>query len=107
MDDDTLQFLADLEREQSFPSNDHLIPPGERPCPICAKKMQVEIEQGIPIDACPEHGVWLDRGELPSIISKIRRGERVNRIQLIREAKAKREGKKSGIILGVWSLLLD
>ena len=105
MDADTLQFLSELEREHTVSPNDQQVPPGERPCPICGEKMQVEIEQGIHIDSCSQHGVWLDRGEFPSIILRIRSGERLDKMRLIRDAK--REGKLSGAALGVWSLLFD
>jgi len=33
-------------------------------CPLCAKALSQEIIHGVTIDVCPEHGVWLDRGEL-------------------------------------------
>jgi Zn-finger nucleic acid-binding protein len=106
MDQETLDFLAELERsDQNRQPNEDVVPTGQRECPICKKKVLVEVESGISIDICQEHGVWLDRGELPGIISRIRSGERVDRIQAIR--RAKREGKMSGTIFGVWSLLFD
>ena len=106
MDHETLDFLAELEREvEKLPSNDSIVASGERECPICKKKMRVELECGVRVDVCDDHGLWLDRGELPSIVSRIRSGERVNRYAAIR--KAKRDGKISGTLFGVWSLLFD
>ena len=106
MDSEALEFLAELEREaEQITSNDEIVPPGERECPICKEPMQVEFETGVHVDVCPEHGIWLDRGELPSILSVIRSGDRVNRHDAIR--KARQEGKVSGTLFGAWSLLLD
>ena len=106
MDRDTLDFLSDLEREQEkLSSNDAIVPSGERECPICKRVMRVEMESGIHVDVCNDHGIWLDRGELPSILSSIRSGQRINRAQAIR--KAKRDGKLSGAMFGVWSLMFD
>lgn len=103
-----MQFLSNLEEEeetQHVSPNDRLVPPGQRPCPICGKKMYVEEQQGIKIDACDDHGIWLDRGELRTMISRIRSGERIDRQRLIRQART--DGKKSGILFGVWSLFFD
>ena len=33
-------------------------------CPICNKQMKEEKKDGVTIDICSEHGVWLDKGEL-------------------------------------------
>lgn len=38
------------------------------PCPLCQQVMQKQsIPQGIEIDYCPAHGVWLDVGELDAL----------------------------------------
>lgn len=106
MDQEAFDFLADLEgRHENVQSNDAAVPPGERECPICKQPMQVEEQYGISIDVCPAHGMWLDRGELPAIVGRIRSGERINRRAAIR--RAKRDGKFSGAFFGIWSLLLD
>lgn len=106
MDRETLDFLGELEREQQkLPSNDSIVAGGDRQCPICKKEMRVEVECGVHVDVCDDHGLWLDRGELPAIVSRIRSGERVNRVQALR--RARRDGKMSGTIFGVWSLLFD
>ncbi len=42
---------------------------GDRPCPVCSKTMVVAAWSGVSVDACPEHGLWLDKGELAAIIA--------------------------------------
>ncbi|MEZ4390368.1 MAG: zf-TFIIB domain-containing protein [Polyangiales bacterium] len=38
-------------------------------CPVCGQSMQKQnIPQGIELDLCNEHGVWLDRGELEAML---------------------------------------
>jgi Zn-finger nucleic acid-binding protein len=105
MDEETLAFLASLERDLESSTNDKIVPPGERPCPICGQKMLVQCQHGIHLDVCPEHGTWLDRNELAVIVARIRAGERIERVQAVREAC--RNGKMTGSLLGLWSLLLD
>ena len=105
MDNETLDFLAELEREEQVTSNDHVVPPGQRPCPICGENMVVEFEHGVHVDVCNQHGIWLDRGELRSIASLIRSGERISRSRAVKEAR--RNGKLSGTVFGVWSLMFD
>lgn len=40
-----------------------------RACPVCGRAMRLEeySSSGVPIDACGDHGVWLDDGELERI----------------------------------------
>lgn len=106
--DATQAFLAELERSEegrTSKKNESLVPAGERPCPICGNKMDVEMMSGAEIDVCPDHGVWLDRGELPKILRRSSSIARPSQVEAIR--KARRDGKTSGIIFGVWSLLFD
>ncbi len=35
-----------------------------RPCPVCARRMNLAWIDFLQIDRCPTHGVWLDAGEL-------------------------------------------
>ena len=107
MDTEALQFLADLEAEEvaQISINEVLVPQGERRCPLCQQKMQVEVEEGVSVDVCQQHGVWLDRGELGNMIARIRSGEIGNRRMAVR--KARKEGKLSGIMFGTWSLMFD
>lgn len=111
MERDVLEFLGELEqselvtRQARTTDNEQLVPSGQRPCPICQQRMVAESEVGFVVDVCPQHGVWLDAGELPAMLGRIRSGERINREQAIR--RAKRDGKMSGVMLGSWSLLFD
>ena len=61
------EFFGALEQLE-FTPNEELVPSGERECPICKKKMKAEIFHNITIDVCPNHGVWLDSGELQTLI---------------------------------------
>ena len=78
--DKTLQFLQELEcsHSESASLNDEIVAPGERECPICKRKMIVQGREGLSVDACPDHGVWLDSGELEAIIGRLRRGAKIN-----------------------------
>lgn len=103
---EVLAFLAELEEQETrTSSNEKLVPPGERPCPICQKHMAVEFQHGVGIDVCEAHGIWLDRGELPGIAGQIRSGASIDRVDAVR--RARREGKLSGTLFGAWSLLMD
>lgn len=112
MNDETLSFLAELEQTESLASasNQTLVPSGERPCPICGNPMEVEeypcnVMTRIHIDVCGEHGVWLDRGELPKIIAGTKCVAREKRVSAVKNAKL--EGKKAGYIFGAWAFLFD
>jgi Zn-finger nucleic acid-binding protein len=38
-------------------------------CPVCGQTMQKQnIPQGIEVDHCATHGVWLDHGELEALL---------------------------------------
>tara|TARA_B100000579_G_C22504261_1_gene698447 strand:- start:232 stop:624 length:393 start_codon:yes stop_codon:yes gene_type:complete len=41
-------------------------------CPICECQMKLEKYEGVVIDWCGEHGVWLDSGELDAILNNLR-----------------------------------
>lgn len=74
-------------------------------CPVCGADMAIERYCDIPIDACPEHGVWLDAGEGKLLVERIRGGQHAAmRTEL---AEARRQGKLSALLLGGWSLLLE
>lgn len=78
---------------------------GSRPCPVCGETMVVENKQGVTIDACPAHGIWLDKGELPAIIRKVRRMQRLRSDQDVK--RARRDGKMTGALFGWWALFSD
>lgn len=106
MDHEALEFLAELEsKEEMVSPNDTVVPPGERECPICKQKMQIEVQEGIQFDVCEQHGMWFDRGELESVFKRFHAGHRIDRAKLVKQAR--RDGKISGTIFGAWSLLLN
>jgi len=74
-----------------------------RPCPVCGQGLTREREHGVEIEVCEEHGVWLDAGELDTIVLKLtaRAGRRRRR----EVDAARRRGKVSGARWGWWSLL--
>jgi Zn-finger nucleic acid-binding protein len=40
----------------------------DRPCPVCAKLMVVEVLEAVTIDRCAPHGVWFDDTELQTAL---------------------------------------
>lgn len=51
------------------------IEPGERRCPRCRRRMQrllLDVGDGarVELDRCPDHGIWLDRGELGLLMQR-------------------------------------
>ncbi|MHC4225572.1 MAG: TFIIB-type zinc ribbon-containing protein [Planctomycetota bacterium] len=78
---------------------------GERPCPVCGERMTVEVKYDVHLDVCADHGIWLDKGELPAITMAVRDKGRRRRRQQVRDAK--RSGKMQGAFFGFWSLLMD
>lgn len=54
---------------------------GRRRCPRCPRRMErvtlalgqspPSAEEHVEIDCCPEHGIWLDRGELGRIMGRL------------------------------------
>jgi Zn-finger nucleic acid-binding protein len=74
-------------------------------CPICHAPMSRETFKGVPIDACEAHGIWLDSGELETILKK---REHTLKMKYRRElGQANHDGKISGILLGWLSLFVD
>jgi Zn-finger nucleic acid-binding protein len=99
------EFFAALDQQASPHDNDAIVPHGERKCPICAMRMKTEGQFGVGIDACPEHGIWLDRGELEIIVTSVKAVPHSVRWQVIE--KARQDGKMKGALLGWWSFLVD
>jgi Zn-finger nucleic acid-binding protein len=68
LDQGELELIVGHLNRQTLPLSSET--KGKRPCPHCRKKMQtaslskVQVE----IDFCPHHGLWLDKGELQSVI---------------------------------------
>lgn len=69
-------LLLDLDRQEAIrereePHFNKKDEPGYLLCPKCAKSMartNFDRQSGILVDTCRKHGVWLDRGELRSIV---------------------------------------
>lgn len=99
------QFIAQLEHEARHHENERLVPVGERRCPICQQTMRPETYFGETIEACADHGIWLDKGELETIVGLARNASPAIRQQALEEAR--RRGKLQGAMFGVWSLLLN
>jgi Zn-finger nucleic acid-binding protein len=62
---------------------------GERPCPVCGKRMYVEKKSNVSIDVCADHGIWLDRGELDAIVMAARKRGRRRQRSAVKEARRK------------------
>ncbi len=57
--------------------NDEAVPAGQRPCPYCGEVMDLEKRADlwkqtpvVTVDTCPDHGVWLDQGELQILLHR-------------------------------------
>ncbi len=46
-------------------AKEDIVPTGERICPICGSR------ESLKIDVCDDHGVWLDTGELETIVNTL------------------------------------
>jgi Zn-finger nucleic acid-binding protein len=103
-EDEAVKALQEMQLS-GVQDNEKLRPRGSRPCPICGRNMQTEPMQGVNVDVCPDHGIWLDNGELSSILASATSSEAIRSMNAIRDAK--RQGKVSGALFGVWSLLGD
>jgi Zn-finger nucleic acid-binding protein len=77
--------------------------PGDRKCPVCGTAMRIEKRDGVSIDVCADHGIWLDQGELEGIVAAVRR--RADRVRRSAVRRARRDGKVKGAFWGFWSLL--
>ena len=70
-------------------------------CPVCSRAMETRTVYEASIDLCPTHGVWLDRGELGTIVRRVGRIHAVGREKRVAEARA--SGRFTGKIMG-WLL---
>jgi Zn-finger nucleic acid-binding protein len=87
--------------------SDNPVPPkhGTLHCPVCGELMLIESVLGVTTDVCRQHGVWLDTGELPSIIDQVRSGTRRAAAHAISDAR--NMGRISGVFFGGISFLFD
>lgn len=70
-------------------------------CPACSKPLATESVQGVLVEACEEHGLWLSHGDL----DRIRRKDLFSRQHRRHAAleRAKRKGRLEGWLFGWWS----
>jgi len=80
-------------------------PVDQRACPVCDVPLVSTRVKGVTVDACEDHGIWLDNGELEEILSKQRRTMSLTKRNAIK--RAKKDGKVSGALFGWLSLLVD
>ena len=67
--------------------------------------MIVETVAGVAVDACTEHGMWLDSGELERIqLNKFKAGSRKRRERL---AATRKKSRIEGWFYGLWALGFD
>ena len=90
-----LETDEDRERLKNFLIEDGSVIEKKYPCPICNKKMTkvfVGEEKKILIDRCKKnHGLWLDKGELESVIelsSQNRESKIINLLKQMFESSA-------------------
>ena len=93
LDEGELELLAGEDGKPSkvaeaLASNANVKGKGDRPCPVCSKKMllaDIDLGADVPhgdrfveIDKCPRgHGMWFDEGELKQIVEASGGGESV------------------------------
>ena len=49
--------------------------PGWRSCPACARALVTDAIEGVPVERCPDHGLWLGPGELENLLQTSARAE--------------------------------
>ena len=57
------------------------------PCPSCSRPMEMQTQEGVSIEVCLVHGIWLDAGELEEIIGKITARHALHADRLVEKAK--------------------
>ncbi len=72
--------------------NRNIVAEGERPCPICNRKMKTQTEFDVLVDVCPQPGVWLDTNELGRILESYK-GSAVQNARMRSEYE---RGQKAG-----------
>ena len=56
-------------------------------CPFCKQRMQLKQLEGVKVDVCDEHGIWLDKGEIEALMDS-----------------AKQKGHADGLTSGLWNV---
>ena len=83
---EALREMSSLEQSE----NEALRRTGERLCPICTQVMEVETRSGVTIDFCPQHGLWLDNGELEHLVKGLQIKDRLEAARLEKKAREER-----------------
>jgi Zn-finger nucleic acid-binding protein len=60
--------------------------PRKLPCPICKTEMREETIEGVTLDLCPSHGMWLDKGELETITGVVRAAQKKRAGRVVKKA---------------------
>lgn len=82
LDQKELMLITEAERHErgTFEWADLLRRPMHPPvdrartlsCPRCDETLKLDMYADVNIDWCPDHGVWLDNGELEAILNNLR-----------------------------------
>jgi Zn-finger nucleic acid-binding protein len=59
-----------IVKPRHHPNADKILE-GNRSCPICGEFMESKITYRVPVDVCPAHGIWLDKGDLEQILINV------------------------------------
>lgn len=105
------EVLTDKEREAVNPAEMKQTDPcdfaGSINCPVCGTVMSRLVYacvSGIVIDRCPQHGVWLDKGELEKIQIYVEKSEDIGKAQrkkykkIIEKARAEHQARRESSI---------
>lgn len=100
-------MTATPKREDTTPEEEGVVEraEGTRPCPVCAEVMSVERLNGVSVDVCDAHGIWLDNGELERIVF-VRKAKDVQKRMRVQK-KLRNKARRGGAVSGGWTFLLD
>ena len=75
-----------------------------RTCPECGDPLQDAARDGVPVDECPSHGIWLDQGELDEVLRRRTANVRVGQQRARRNAcrRAFEQGRSGGASAVFW-----
>ena len=64
-------------------------------CPVCGQVLDIDTRRGVTVDVRREHGVWFDKGEFSTVISRLSRTARRRRESQVKEVRAGYEFRRS------------
>ena len=73
-------------------------------CPACGKTLKLTTLEFIEVHVCAEHGVWLDRGELETIVARASR-KKVRAVHKLAQGVVD-EDRADFLLFGGWALVL-